>query len=80
MTKACACHWGSKAGIDATRPAPPEPYLIPTMFPEEDMKRIKLHDFVPKEQLEGIPDAFRKPDHESIDEEVEEVPPETDPG
>ncbi len=55
-------HWGSKAGIDATRPAPPEPFLIPTMFPEEDMKRIKLHDFVPTEQLERVPDAFRRPD------------------
>jgi len=55
------CHyWGSQAGIDATRPAPPEPFLIPTMFPEEDMKRIKLSDFVPKDLLEKIPDAFRK--------------------
>jgi len=53
-------NWGSKAGIDATKPAPPEPFLIPTMFPEEDMERIKLTDFVPREQLERVPDAFRK--------------------
>ena len=53
-------HWGSKAGIDATRPAPPEPFLVPTKFPEEDMKRIKLNDYVPQDQLEKIPDAFRK--------------------
>jgi len=53
-------HWGSKAGIDATRPAPPEPFLIPTMFPEEDMKRFKLNDYVPKDLLQKIPDAFRK--------------------
>ena len=74
-------HWGSKAGIDATRPAPPEPFLIPTMFPEEDMKRIKLDDFVPKEQLDRIPDAFRKVDPEgTVEEEPEAIPAETDPG
>lgn len=53
-------HVTSKAGIDATKPAPPEPYLIPTMFPEEDMQRIKLTDFVAKDVLGKIPDAFRK--------------------
>ncbi|MBI3091454.1 MAG: hypothetical protein HYY96_12365 [Candidatus Tectomicrobia bacterium] len=51
---------GSKAGIDAAKPAPPEPYLIPTMFPDNEMRRIKLTDFVPKERLEQVPDAFRK--------------------
>ena len=30
------------------------------MFPEEDMKRFKLHDFVSKDLLQKIPDAFRK--------------------
>ncbi len=32
------------------------------MFPEEDMKRFQLHDFVSKEHLERVPDAFHKPD------------------
>ena len=45
------------------------------------MKRIKLHDFVPKEQLDRIPDAFRKVDPEGTTEESPEaIPAETDPG
>ncbi len=27
-----------------------------------DWQRIKLHDFVPKDRLAKVPDAFRKPD------------------
>ena len=51
------------------------------MFPEEDMKRIKLNDFVPKELSDRIPDAFRKVDPEgTVEEEPEAIPAETDPG
>jgi hypothetical protein len=45
----------AKGGIDATMPAPPEPFEIRIKVPDEVMHRLKLEDFIGKDLLSRIP-------------------------
>lgn len=45
----------AKGGIDATMPAPPEPFEIRIKVPDEVMGRIQLQDYVGNELLAKIP-------------------------
>jgi 2,5-furandicarboxylate decarboxylase 1 len=45
----------AKGGIDATMPAPPEPFEIRIKVPEEVMRKVKLEHFLGSEVLAKIP-------------------------
>jgi hypothetical protein len=45
----------AKGGIDATMPAPPEPFEIRIKVPEEVMRKVQVEDFVAKDLLSKIP-------------------------
>jgi 2,5-furandicarboxylate decarboxylase 1 len=45
----------AKGGIDATMPAPPEPFEIRISVPKEVMQRVNLESFLPTEILAKIP-------------------------
>jgi 2,5-furandicarboxylate decarboxylase 1 len=45
----------AKGGIDATMPAPPEPFEIRIKVPDEVMRKVQLEDFVAKDLLSKIP-------------------------
>jgi 3-polyprenyl-4-hydroxybenzoate decarboxylase len=45
----------AKGGIDATIPAPPEPFEIRIKVPDEVMRKVQLEDFVAKDLLSKIP-------------------------
>jgi 2,5-furandicarboxylate decarboxylase 1 len=45
----------TKAGIDATKPAPPARYSVRVHVPEEVMKKIRLADFVEPETIRAAP-------------------------
>jgi len=43
-----------KAGIDATKPAPPKPFLERISVPEEALNKIRLEDYVDENTLRGV--------------------------
>ena len=45
----------AKGGIDATMPAPPEPFEIRIKVPDEVMRKVQVADFVAKDLLSKIP-------------------------
>lgn len=42
---------GTKAGIDATKPAPPRRYPMRVSIPDEVMQKIKLEDYIGKKKI-----------------------------
>ena len=51
---------GTKAALDCTRPAPPEPglrqfYSPANRIPDHVMEQVKLEPFIPPEVLQAIP-------------------------
>jgi 3-polyprenyl-4-hydroxybenzoate decarboxylase len=45
----------AKGGIDATMPAPPEPFEIRIKVPDDVMRKVQIEDFVAKDPLSRIP-------------------------
>jgi len=45
----------AKGGIDATMPAPPEPFEIRIKVPDEVMSKIQLRDYVGNDLVSKIP-------------------------
>lgn len=50
---------GTKAGIDATKPAPPKRFSMVLSIPDQVMERVKLEDYIPAEKLVGYSETRR---------------------